>query len=124
MDGQGGFNVKFAKLNKGGTLTITVLTTLSSNSKNDNKSCSSETTTTTTKNNSNFEHTCTLDGAGLSPLSSWSRFSMIVRTRSMPMETPTQGVCPEAENMPTKLSYRPPAAIDPTYRIMHHVGVS
>jgi hypothetical protein len=35
---------------------------------------------------------------------------MMVKTLSMPMDTPTQGVCvPEGENMPTRLSYRPPS---------------
>jgi len=48
-------------------------------------------------------------------LASSTFFSMMVKTRSMPMLTPTHGVCaPEGENMPTKLSYLPPAAMDPT----------
>ncbi|RUP42748.1 hypothetical protein BC936DRAFT_138142 [Jimgerdemannia flammicorona] len=47
--------------------------------------------------------------------------SRIEKTRSTPMETPTQGMRKLAspflffpENMPTNSSYRPPAAIDPT----------
>ena len=38
----------------------------------------------------------------------------------LPMEMPTQGICVfEAENMPTRLSYRPPAAMEPTYMCIH-----
>lgn len=44
---------------------------------------------------------------------------MILYTRSIPTETPTQGtwflLWPAASlNMPTRLSYRPPPAIEPT----------
>ena len=39
----------------------------------------------------------------------------MAKTRSTPIEIPTHGIClPDGENIPTKSSYLPPAAIDPT----------
>ena len=48
-------------------------------------------------------------------LTSFILFSMILKSRSIPILTPTQGTDrPLGANMPTRLSYRPPPATEPT----------
>jgi hypothetical protein len=53
-----------------------------------------------------------IEGSNTSFLS-FSCCSMIAKTLSIPRLTPTAGICFPL-NIPTRLSYRPPAAMEPT----------
>ena len=51
---------------------------------------------------------------GAAAFSAAMRAFVMLKIRSTPKETPTQGTCALPENMPTRPSYLPPAATLPT----------
>lgn len=61
-----------------------------------------------------LQHLLRTTDPSTAPLQRPTLASMMANTRSMPMDTPTAGTSFPL-NMPTSVSYRPPAAIEPTF---------